>query len=152
MRMLSLPLILLLPLLVVGCLAPPRGVIAPGQLDVFDVTLHASTDYRELRGVVGIEEPCLKGYERHFDHLEIVIGYSHDGVIRKITTRNPQTAMFGIHPGETMASAREKTIGAGFLPTSVRNIYRRPPLLLTLLGDGSGTLFGLTLEESDAGR
>ena len=140
---------LLLPLLLAGCLASPaRSSLAPGQLDVYDVTLGSSTDYQEIRGVRGTDEPCLRGYERSFAELDIVLGYGRDRKIRKITTRNPQNSMFDVHPGDSAASAVARLRGAGFVEGAPSR-FRKEGLLLTILVDGTGRLFGMTLEEAD---
>jgi hypothetical protein len=140
---------LLLPLLLAGCLASPvRSSLAPGQLDVYDVTLGSLTDYREIRGVRGTDEPCLRGYERSFAELDIVLSYDRDGKIRKITTRNPQNSMFGVHPGDSAASAMAKLRGAGFVENAPSR-FRKEGLLFSILVDGTGRLFGISLETTD---
>ena len=149
MKLFRLVPVLLLVLLT-GCMGnAARSGIDPGRLDVFGVAMYSPTDYREIGGVKGADEPCLRGYERSFDALEIVIGYGRDGKVRKIGSRNPQTSMFGVHPGDTIASARGMIRNAGFSETGEPNRFRKGDLVLTILADGPDRLFGLVLESTD---
>jgi hypothetical protein len=144
----TVPVLLLL--LLTGCMGNvARSGIDPGRLDVFGVAMYSSVDHKEIRGVKGTDEPCLRGYERSFDPLDIVIGYGRDGKVRKIVTRNPQTSMFGVHPGDTVASARGMIRNAGFAETGEPNRFRKGDLVLTILADGPDRLFGLVLESTD---
>ena len=70
-----------------------------GQINVFGIELLSDVDYKEINGVAATEEPCLKGYDRSFDALDLTIGYGFDKKIRKITTSNSNTSIFGIRPG-----------------------------------------------------
>ena len=143
----SVPVLLLV--LLAGCMGnAARHSIDPGQLDVFGVAMYSSVDHKEIRGIAGVDEPCLRGCDRSFDALDIVIGYGRDGKVRKIGTRNPQTSMFGVHPGDTVASARGMIRNAGFAETGEPNRFRKGDLVLTILADGP-TLFGLVLESMD---
>ena len=94
--------IILFPILffLAGCAGKhfDRGTVCE-QVDVFGIQLFSDRDYKEINGVKADEEPCLRGYERTFDALDLTIGYGFDKKIRKITTRNPGTILFGINPG-----------------------------------------------------
>jgi hypothetical protein len=123
-----------------------KNSIAPSHLDVFGIAMNSSMDYREIRGVKGIDEPCLRGYDRSFEALDIVIGYGIDGKIRKITTRNSHNSMFGVHPGEAVATALVKIRSAGFVANGSPYYFKKENLALSLLVDGGGRLFGITIE------
>jgi len=141
---------MLLPLLLAGCIGNvAKSSIEPGQLDVFGVSMNSPTDYVEIMGVKGTDEPCLRGKDRTFYSLDISIGYGRDGKIRKITTRNPQNSMFGVHPGDPLASALVKTREAGFVENDSPYRFRKNELTMKLLVDGNGELFGLILEAVD---
>ena len=148
--MMSLCVILfMLPMLLTGCLGDKKTFsVEPRQLDVFGVVLCSSTDYREINGIRGTDEPCLRGVERTFDALDIVIGYGRDGRVRKITTRNPQNSMFGIHPGDSPAAAVTRLRDAGFVEEAPYR-FQKEGLLMALLVDGKCRLFGMTLEVAD---
>jgi hypothetical protein len=134
-------------LLLAGCAGmhlEPNDV--RNQVDVFGVQLFSDTDYRVINGVTAEEEPCLRGYERTFDALDIVIGYGFNGKIRKITTRNTATSMFGIHPGITFDEGRKKILLAGFSETTSPVTFKSNRYSLTFLVDDKDTIFGLTLQ------
>ena len=134
----------------VGCAARQPGPGATNcRVDVFGAELGAAGTPLKLRGVAATEEPCLKGYERNFDTLGVSIGYAHNGKIRKITTRNPETAMFGIHPGDDVRSSRQSALVAGFTETGVANRLRGDRCMLTLLVGEDARVFGMTVELLD---
>jgi hypothetical protein len=137
----------LLPLLLSGCVhsSHERDKLA-GQVNVFGVELYSDIDYREISGVVAVEEPCLKGHERSFDALDVLIGYGFNNKIRKITTRNPTTSMFGVQPGMTFHEGRERVLQAGFSEYLPPFTYRADSYTLKFLVDSDKKIFGLTLE------
>jgi len=119
------------------------------QVNVFGVQLFSDVDYREINGVMAGEDPCLKGYERSFDALDITIGYGFNKKIRKITTRNPGTSLFGINPGVTYREGKQKILQAGFIEFAPPFTFRSNGYTLKLLVDDKDTIFGLTLESID---
>ena len=140
-------LLLLLSLLLAGCRSGTiRQETLPAQLQVFGVQLHSDRDYREISGDVAMEEPCLRGFDRSFDRLQITVGYDFDRNIRKIGTRNPATAIFGISPGMKFAAAGQLLHSSGFTPYLPPHTFRNGPYLLTVQVDGSDTIAGVTLE------
>jgi hypothetical protein len=133
-------------LLLAGCTARYAGHgDIRRQIDVFGVQPYSATDYREIQGVKAEEEPCLRGYERTFDALDIIIGYGFNGKVRKITTRNPATAMFGIRPGMTFKEGRARILREGFREDVTPAAFSSGPYSLTFLVDDKDTIFGLTL-------
>lgn len=140
-------ILILLILALAGCRnGTIRPEMLPDQLQVFGVQLHSDRDYREIDGVVATEEPCLRGYERSFDRLQLTLGYDFDRRIRKIITRNPATSIFGVSPGMKFAAAGQLITAAGFTLYIPPHTYRNGPYLLTLLVDGNDIIAGLTLE------
>ncbi len=115
------------------------------QMQVFGVELYSGIDYREIDGVAASEEPCLKGYVRSFDTLDISVGYGFDRKIRKITTRNPGTSIFGITPGMTAAEGGRLALQAGLQEVAPFK-YQGNDINLTLLTDSQGKIFGITIE------
>jgi hypothetical protein len=130
-----------------GCLVNHTRVDVSSQICVFGIELYSGVDYREINGVRSVEEPCLKGYERSFDQLEITIGYGFDRKIRKITTRNPATSMFGISPGIQADEAVRLARQSGFSEISAYR-FKGQNNNLTLLVD-KGKVFGITMERLD---
>lgn len=145
------PLLLLLSLLLLaGCHSGTiRPETLPAQVRVFGVQLHSERDYQEINGVVATEEPCLRGYDRSFDRLQILIGYGFDKNIRKIGSRNPETAMFGVSPGMKFSTAGQLIAAAGFTPYLPPHVFRNGPYLFTVQVDSRDSITGLTLETLD---
>ena len=146
----KIPVFLLVPFLLVGCMGKhiERDTLI-GQLDVFGVELFTDVDYRQIKGFTSTEEPCLRGYERSFDDLDLIIGYGFDKTIRKITTRNAGTSLFGIRPGMTFDEGREKILTAGFAEYHPPFTYRSIGYTLKFLVGSDNKIFGLTLEAID---
>ncbi len=119
------------------------------QINVFGIKLLTDTDYKIINGVQAVEEPCLKGYERSFDALDITIGYGFNKKIRKITTRNHNTSMFEVSPGMTFEEGRQKIVAAGFTEYSPPYIFISNGYTLTVLADGDKRIFGLTIQPID---
>ena len=138
----------LLAFCLAGCLAHQVRTNISRQIQVFGIEIYSGIDYQEIRGARATEEPCLKGYERSFDPLDITIGYGFDKRIRKITTRNPGTSLFGIAPGTPVEDAGRLARQAGLSEISPY-IYQGQDIRLTLLVDGKGTMFGVTVEAVD---
>jgi hypothetical protein len=134
-------------LLLAGCAGihlEPNDV--RNQVDVFGVQLFSDTDYRVINGVTAEEEPCLRGFERTFDALDIVVGYGFNKKIRKITTRNAATRMFGINPGMPFAEGRKRILQTGLVETASPFTFSSNRYSLTFLVDDKDTIFGLTLQ------
>lgn len=133
-----------------GCLGTHSGKDTfRGQVNVFGIALYSSIDYQEIEGVRATDEPCLKGYERSFEPLEITIGYGFDKKIRKITTRNLKTNLFGITPGMSVEEGRVLTQQAGLTDILSPFKFKGETITLTLLVDAHGKVFGITVEVND---
>lgn len=142
--------LLLMPALLAGCQmqrAVPDSL--RGQVDVFGVELFSPVDYREIAGVAATEEPCLRGYERIFDRFDLSVGYGFDKRVRKITTRNPRTSMFGVKPGMAFEEGRDMLLRSGFSLHATPSSFKSDGYSVKLLLDASNTIFGITLESLD---
>jgi hypothetical protein len=141
-------LFFLLPLLA-GCLNKrPDYHAMNNQIDVFGAQLFSNLDYRDIQGVQGADEPCLRGIDRSFDELDIMIGYGFDKKIRKISTRNKNTSMFGVKPGMLFEEGRSKALLASFEEFSPPFTFRAGDAYLFFLVNNN-TIFGLRLELLD---
>ncbi len=135
-------------MLVSGCAMSQLQKQQGEQLNVFGIELFSTVDYRQIGSVTAVEEPCLKGYERSFDPLDVTIGYGFNNIIRKITTRNRSTSMYGIIPGMALVDGQQRAERAGFSRISPY-IFHFNDLSLTLLADSNDILFGITVERID---
>jgi len=141
---------LLLPLLLAGCQnRRMQDDKMNDQINVFGIKLLSKVDYKEINGVVATEEPCLRGYERSFDNLDVIIGYGFDHKIRKIMTRNNNTSIFGIIPGMTYKEGKQRILQAGFSEYAPPYTFRANRYSLTFLVNGDNAIFGLTVESLD---
>ena len=137
----------ILSTLIVGCSTHGSGNNALAkQIDVFGAIPYSNTDFKEINGVKAVEEPCIRGYERIFDALNITIGYGFNKRIRKIVTLNPGTSMFGVNIGMTINESRERLHKAGFIEDSKPNTFRNDNYSLTLLIGSKDRVSGLRLE------
>lgn len=116
------------------------------DIRVFGAELGSARDFREIGGVAASEEPCLRGYERGFDALAVSIGYGNDRKIRRISTRNHGTSVFGISPGRRFEEGASALGSAGFIPRDAPCRFGDGVLAVTLLVDEAGTIFGITVE------
>lgn len=144
---LILPSLLFLFLVSAGNLTANDG--ADDQINVFGVAIGSSVDYQKIDGVAAVEEPCLKGYERNFDALDVIIGYGFNKKIRKITTLNPKTSLFGISPGTSFGEGKQKILQAGFVESAPPFTFSTNRYSLKFLVNADNKIFGLTLESLD---
>lgn len=136
---------MLISLSLAGCMANQVRTDVSRQMHVFGIELYSGIDYREISGIKATEEPCLKGYERSFDPLDITIGYGFNNKIRKITTRNTGTSLFGISPGVSAKEGNRLAQQVGLIQDSPYR-YRGNDITLSLLVDDKGNVFGITVE------
>lgn len=131
-----------------GCFARQISTDSDKHFNVFGIQLKSDVDYRVINNEPATEEPCLRGYERNFDRSGIIIGYGFDARIRRISTQNPATSLFGISPGITVGEGKRLAQQAGMREVSDRR-YQLEEISLTLLVDDKGKVFGVTVEQRD---
>jgi hypothetical protein len=133
--------------LIVGCSAHISGNSSlQNQIDVFGIKPFSDIDFKEINGVKAVEEPCIRGYERIFDALDITIGYGTNKRIRRIVTLNPATSMFGVKIGMTINESTERLHKAGFIEYNRPNTFKNDPYSLTILPGPQDKVSGLRLE------
>jgi hypothetical protein len=119
------------------------------QIKVFNVSLFANADNGVINGVAPRREPCINGYEFNYDDLDLVVSYTKNDRIWRITTRNKNTTMFGIAPGDSFSQAKEKIMQLGFTQSYTRHKFAKDWCLFTLLVDEKNNVFGMTVETLD---
>jgi hypothetical protein len=136
--------------LLAGCATAGPGVKAASDgLLVFGARLGSPGIPAGLAGVTAEETPCLKGRDLSYEARDVLIGYGHDGIIRKVMTQNPGTSIYGIRPGDEFATAEGRVLAAGFRETGTTHRYSGGCCLLTLFVNEAGRVFGLILELRD---
>ena len=79
------------------------------KLDMAEAKVH------ELTGVQGEKAMCIYGYEYEYADKLINVGFKSDkGTVRRVTTKNPDTSIYGIKPGTELAEAYSKINANGF--------------------------------------
>lgn len=119
------------------------------QIKVFNVSLFAPADSGIINGVSPRREPCISGYEFYYDDLDIVLGFHNNDRVFRITTRNKNTSIFGIAPGESFSQAKKKIMELGFTQSYSPYKFAKDWCLFTLLVDEKNNVFGITIEVLD---
>ena len=119
------------------------------QIKVFNVSLFANADNGVINGVAPRREPCINGYEFYYDDLDIVVSFTKNDSIWRITSRNKNTTMFGIASGDSFLQAKEKIMQLGFTQSYTPHKFAKDWCLFTLLVDEKNNVFGMTVEALD---
>jgi hypothetical protein len=119
------------------------------QIKVFNVSLFANADNGVINGVAPRREPCINGYEFYYDDLDIVVSFTKNDSIWRITSRNKNTTMFGIASGDSFLQAKEKIMQLGFTQSYTPHKFAKDWCLFTLLVDEKNNVFGMTVEILD---
>jgi hypothetical protein len=119
------------------------------QIKVFNIALFAPADKSPINGVSPRREPCISGYEFYYDDLDIVVSFTKNDSIWRITSRNKNTTMFGIAPGDSFSQAKEKIMQLGFAQSYTPHKFAKDWCLFTLLVDEKNNVFGMTVEILD---
>jgi hypothetical protein len=119
------------------------------QIRVFNIALFAPVGNSAINGVSPRREPCINGYEFYYDDLDIVVSFHTNDRIWRITSRNKNTTMFGIAPGDSFSQAKEKIMQLGFTQSYTPYKFVKDWCLFTLLVDEKNNVFGMTVEILD---
>jgi hypothetical protein len=119
------------------------------KINVFNIALFAPAGNSAINGVAPRREPCISGYEFYYDDLDIVASYHNNDRIWRITTRNKNTTMFGIAPGDSFLQAKEKIMQMGFSQGHTPYKFVKDWCLFTLLVNEKNEVFGMTVEVLD---
>jgi len=86
------------------------------QIDVFGVKLMMDeAKVNDLLGTNGEKAMCVYGYEYDYADKEINIGYNAESSqVRRITSKNPETSIYGVKPGAKLAEAKKVLSANGF--------------------------------------
>lgn len=102
----------------------------------------------KLAGSDGEKALCTQGYEYAYSDKKLNIGFDADTkTVRRITTKNPETSLFGITPGITAEEAFSKIQGSGFTKDSASDYkFHKENITLTVLSMEGNLADGLTIE------
>lgn len=137
-------------LCITGCALKKQGSDNINQqIRVFNISLFAQADKSPIKGVSPRREQCINGYEFYYDDLDIVVSHHNNDRVFRITTRNKQTSMFGISPGDSFDEAKKKITQMGFAPSYTPHKFSKGWCLFSLLVDEKNSVFGMTVEVRD---
>jgi hypothetical protein len=119
------------------------------QIRVFNIALFGNADNSAINGVAPRREQCINGYEFYYDDLDIVVSFHNNDRIWRIISRNKNTTMFGIVPGDSFLQAKEKITQLGFAQSYTPYKFVKDWCLFTLLVDEKNNVFGMTVEILD---
>jgi hypothetical protein len=86
------------------------------NIDVLGIKLNMpESKVHEFAGPKGEKAMCVYGYEYEYEDKLINIGFKSDkGTVRRITTKNPDTSIYGIMPGADLINAYTQVEANGF--------------------------------------
>lgn len=106
-------------ILAVGCSALNDSFIEKEvnpQIDVMGIKLYMEEDeVHKIVGVDGERAMCVNGYEYEYRDKKLNIGFNIDtDEVRRITTKNPETSIYGLNPGISLDKAYDIIDSEGF--------------------------------------
>jgi len=119
------------------------------QIEVFGVKLMMDeAKVNELLGSKGEKAMCVYGYEYDYTDDGINIGYSSkSNQVRRITSKNPETSIYGIKPGMELAKAYKTLSANGFKESNEsKYVYSKENIIFSIISMKSTNADGLTIE------
>jgi hypothetical protein len=119
------------------------------HIDVLGIQLGMTEEeVFKLAGSDGEKALCTQGYEYAYSSKKLNIGFnSETKTVRRITTKNPETSIFGMKPGMTVDEAFAKIEGIGFTKDSASNYkFHNQNITLTILSMEGTLADGVTIE------
>jgi predicted small secreted protein len=119
------------------------------NIDVLGIQLGMTEEeVFKLAGSDGEKALCTQGYEYAYSEKKLNIGFnSETKTVRRVTTKNPDTTIFGIKPGMTVGEAFTKIDGIGFTKDSVSNYkFHNENVTLTVLSMDGAQADGVIIE------
>lgn len=119
------------------------------QIKVFDVQLNmAEPDVHEAIPTKGEEAMCIYGYEYEYEDSLVNIGFDGEtNKVRRVTTKNPATSIYGIVPGATLAEANQILDSHGFSKSEdSKYMFYKENIRLTLISMKSSHADGVIVE------
>lgn len=120
------------------------------KIDVLGIKLGMQEDQvHELAGSKGEKAMCINGYEYQYADKLINIGFTIDeSKVRRVTTKNPDTSIFGIKP-ETELTADTVALleQAGFTKDSASDFkYYKENVMVTVISLHGDRVEGVAIE------
>jgi len=145
--------LLLITLLFVltGCKSKTDSFIneVNSQINVLGVNLNMpESEVHKIVGSSGERAMCVYGYEYEFMDKQINVGFnSNTEKTRRITTKNPETSIYGIKPGVSLEEAYSIIEQNGFKKSDdSKYIFYKENIILTLISMKGINADGITIE------
>lgn len=119
------------------------------SIDVFGIKLNMpESKVHESAGSKGEKAMCIYGYEYDYADKLINIGFKSDkGTVRRITTKNPDTSIYGIKPGTELANANAQISATGFVKDDSSNYkFHKDNIIITIISMKDTYADGITIE------
>jgi len=145
-------ILLLSAVLMSGCGSSVSSLIKNDinpKIDVLGIKLGMTEDeVFKLAGTNGEKALCTQGYEYSYEDKKLNIGFnSETKTVRRVTTKNPETSIFGIKPGMTAEEAFAKAAEGGFTKDANSNVkFHRENITLTVISMDGTLADGVIIE------
>ncbi len=119
------------------------------NVNVLGIKFNMNEDQvKKLAGSDVEKEPCITGYEFAYNDKLINIGFKNEeGTVRRITTKNHDTSIYGIKPGDKLEAAFAKIKESGFtVDSSSKYKFHKNNIIVTILSMKETNADGLTIE------
>ena len=119
------------------------------QINVFNVQIHMNeSDVQEAIPTKGEKAMCVYGYEYEYADSLVNIGFnSETEKVRRVTTKNPDTSIYGIVPGTELEEAYKIIDSQGFSKSeSSKYIFYKENIRLTITSMKGTHADGVTVE------
>lgn len=119
------------------------------QIKVFGVQLNMEEPkVHEAVPTEGEEAMCIYGYEYEYVDSRVNIGFDAETrKVRRVTTKNPDTSIYGIVPGATLEEANQILDSHGFTKSDKSEyIFYKENIRLTLISMKGTHADGVTVE------
>lgn len=119
------------------------------QINVFGVQIYMDElKVHEAIGTKGEKAMCIYGYEYVYDDKLINIGFNSDTEkVRRVTTKNPDTSIYGVVPGIELEEAFEILNSHGFEKSEGSEVmFYKENIRITLISMKNTHADGVILE------
>ncbi|WP_161821969.1 hypothetical protein [Sporotomaculum syntrophicum] len=119
------------------------------NIDVLGIKLNMpEAQVHELAASQGKKDMCINGYEYNYADKLINIGFdANQGKVRRITTKNPDTSIFGIKPGVDLATANAQLEKYSFSKEQASEFkFHKENVMLTIISMHGTLADGVTIE------
>jgi len=119
------------------------------NIDVLGIKLDMpESKVHESAGSKGEKAMCVYGYEYEYADKHINIGFKSDkGTVRRITTKNPDTSIYGIMPGTDLLNAYNQIEANGFTKNNNSNYkFYKNNIIITIISMKDTLADGINIE------